>query len=42
MLPQQLDYIEQYVDSFEYALNGPNFTDTLIGYHKYIDILISF
>ena len=36
--PQQLNYIEQYVDSFEYALNGPNFTDTSIGYAKYIDI----
>jgi len=36
--PQQLDYIEHYVDSFEYALNGPNFTDTSIGYAKYIDV----
>ncbi len=36
--PQQLNYIEQYVDSFEYALNGSNFTDTSIGYSKYIDI----
>jgi len=36
--PQQLNYIEQYVDSFEYALNGPNFTDTSIGYAKYIDV----
>ena len=38
MLPQQLDYIEHYVDSFEYALNGPNFADTGIGYAKYIDV----
>ncbi|MBT7727026.1 MAG: hypothetical protein HN702_06515, partial [Flavobacteriales bacterium] len=38
MLPQQLDYIEQFVDSFEYALSGPNFTDSLIGYSKYIDV----
>ena len=38
MLPQQLDYIEHYVDSFEYALNGPNFADTSIGYAKYIDV----
>ena len=38
MLPQQLDYIEHYVDSFEYALAGLNFTDSLIGYSKYIDV----
>ena len=36
--PQQLNYIEQYVDSFEYALDGSNFTDTAIGYSKYIDV----
>jgi hypothetical protein len=36
--PQQLNYIEQYVDSFEYALDGLNFADTSIGYAKYIDI----
>ncbi len=35
---QQLNYIEQYVDSFEYALNGLNFADTSIGYAKYIDV----
>ena len=34
----QLDYIEHYVDSFEYALNGSNFADTSIGYAKYIDV----
>ncbi|MBT3611894.1 MAG: hypothetical protein HN522_03000 [Flavobacteriales bacterium] len=38
MLPQQLDYIEHFMDSFEYALAGPNFTDSLIGYSKYIDV----
>jgi len=38
MLPQQRDYIKHYIDSFEYALNGPDFTDTSIGYAKYIDI----
>ncbi|MDC0204689.1 CotH kinase family protein, partial [Flavobacteriales bacterium] len=27
-----------YIDSFEYALNGPNFADTSIGYSKYIDV----
>ncbi len=38
MLPQQLDYIEHYMDSFEYALAGPNFADSLLGYSKYIDV----
>lgn len=38
MFPQQLDYIESYVDSFEYALNGPDFADTTIGYAKYADV----
>jgi hypothetical protein len=38
MLPQQLDYIEHFVDNFEYALSGPNFADSLIGYSKYIDV----
>ena len=38
MLPQQLDYIEHFMDSFEYALAGPNFADTSIGYEKYIDV----
>ena len=38
MLPQQRDYIKCYVDSFEYALNGPDFADTSIGYAKYIDV----
>ena len=38
MLPQQLDYIEHFMDSFEYALAGPNFADSLIGYSKYIDV----
>jgi len=36
--PQQMDYIENFVDSFEYALAGPDFTDSLIGYSKYIDV----
>ena len=34
--PQQNAYIHSYVDSFENALNGPNYTDPLIGYRKYI------
>jgi len=33
--PQQQNYIQQYVDSFETALAGPNFTDTSVGYTKY-------
>ena len=36
--PQQMDYIEHFMDSFEYALAGPNFTDSLIGYSKYINV----
>ena len=38
MQPQQLDYIENFVDSFESALAGPNFMDSLIGYSKYINV----
>jgi len=38
MLPQQMDYIQAFVDSFEYALAGPDFTDSIIGYSKYIDV----
>ena len=30
--------IKNFVDSFENALSGPNFNDTLIGYSKYIDV----
>lgn len=36
--PQQKNYIQQYVDSFETALAGPNFADTGIGYKKYCGI----
>ena len=35
---QQQTYIQQYVDSFETALAGPNFSDTAIGYKKYCGI----
>nr|WP_294858872.1 CotH kinase family protein [uncultured Fluviicola sp.] len=44
--PQQKDYIQAYVDSFETALDGPNFADPTSGYRKYsvpetfIDFLI--
>lgn len=34
---QQKNYLKAYVDSFETALQGPNFKDPLIGYNKYID-----
>lgn len=34
--PQQKDYIQAYVDSFETALAGPNFTDPISGYRNYI------
>jgi subtilisin-like proprotein convertase family protein len=36
VLPQKL-FIQQYVDSFEDALAGPNFTNPLTGYRKYCD-----
>jgi hypothetical protein len=35
--PQQAAYIENYVDSFESALYGPNYADTAIGYRRYAD-----
>lgn len=44
--PQQKDYIQAYVDSFETALAGPNFANPTTGYRKYsvpetfIDFLI--
>jgi len=39
ILPAQENYIETYITDFEIALNGPNFTDTVLGYKKYIDVL---
>ena len=38
MLPQQKNYIKSYIDSFEHSLNAYFFTDTTIGYNKYIDV----
>ena len=35
---QQRSYIVAYMDSFETALNGPNFADSVIGYQKYADM----
>jgi len=37
LLPQQLDYIEQYVDSFEDAMASPLFTDPIAGWRHYAD-----
>ncbi len=39
ILPAQANYIENYITSFENALNGPNFTDTILGYRNYTDVL---
>lgn len=38
IMKKQRKYIKDYVDSFEVALNGPNFQDPLIGYAKYISV----
>ena len=38
ILPVQVQYIEQYSDSFENALHGNQFMDPLNGYRKYIDV----
>jgi subtilisin-like proprotein convertase family protein len=35
--PQQSNYIQAFVDSFEQALHGPQFTDPINGYYKYIN-----
>tara|TARA_B110000881_G_scaffold78355_1_gene68265 strand:- start:152 stop:2419 length:2268 start_codon:yes stop_codon:yes gene_type:complete len=36
--PQQKYYIKSYIDSFENILSSSNFTDSLIGYRKYINV----
>lgn len=36
--PLQLAYIQQYVTDFETALNGPDFSDPVLGYEAYIDV----
>jgi hypothetical protein len=38
IVQEQKDYIQAYVDSFETAINGPDFADTSIGYAKYIGV----
>ena len=36
--PAQLNYLKGYLNEFEAALYGPNFTDPNLGYQKYIDV----
>ena len=36
--PEQKAYIQQYIGAFEDALAGDNFTDSVEGYAKYIDV----
>ncbi|MBD3636637.1 MAG: CotH kinase family protein [Crocinitomicaceae bacterium] len=36
--PLQLNYIQNYITDFEYALDGPNFSDPVLGYEAYIDV----
>ncbi len=38
IIPQQVSYIEQYMNDFEAALFGSNFKDPTTGYAKYIDV----
>lgn len=35
---EQRDYLENFVDEFESALHGPNFTDPELGYEAFIDV----
>lgn len=36
--PIQENYIENYITNFETALQGPNFTDPILGYEPFIDV----
>lgn len=38
LMPQQMSYIQTYIDDFETALYGTNFDDPVNGYRKYIDV----
>lgn len=38
IMPEQLDYIIAYVDSFEDALHGDDFLDPALGYRQYISV----
>ncbi|MDH5767066.1 MAG: CotH kinase family protein, partial [Gammaproteobacteria bacterium] len=39
LLPVQKQYIENYITDFELALDGANFTDPVLGYQPYIDLM---
>ncbi len=39
ILPEQRDYIENYLHAFEAALAGPNFADPVLGYRPYVELL---
>lgn len=36
--PEQFEYIQNYMNAFEAALSGDNYTDMMIGYRQYIDV----
>lgn len=36
--PQQLAYIQQYITDFETALDGPDYSDPVLGYEPFIDV----
>ncbi|CAN5156628.1 hypothetical protein BH09BAC5_BH09BAC5_10220 [soil metagenome] len=38
IVPQQQTYIQTFINDYETALYGPNFTDTANGYRKYISV----
>ena len=38
LVPQQVNYITTFISDFETALYDPSFTDTAVGYRKYIDV----
>lgn len=38
IVTEQVNYIKQYVNNFETALNSPTFNDPVNGYAKYIDV----
>ncbi|MCE2846858.1 MAG: CotH kinase family protein [Sphingobacteriales bacterium] len=38
LVPQQIQYIQQYCDSFENALRGIQFTDQFLGYRPFIEV----
>ena len=38
IVPGQMTYIQNFVREAEGSLYGPNFTDSTIGYHRYVDV----